>query len=258
MNAEILKINEKLIIVNKPIGLPTTYKNENESKSDCVVKQIGEKYPEIYKVHGYKKNEGGLIYRLDNDTSGIILLARDQTTFDYYKEKQEHNKLLKSYLAISIISKEGISDISIVSKDKFAINPQKIADDLPSSWPKDFSLDLIENQSQDTFGTNSSKFAKIDIPIAHSHKSSKRMIAVINPGYKFKGKPIETTTFVRVIKTINNQAFIEAKITKGCRHQIRVHLKSIGLPIVGDKLYAPENQRLEKMRLHCYMVEIID
>lgn len=49
------------------------------------------------------------------------------------------------------------------------------------------------------------------------------------------GRP--SLTNYRVIEYLNNFSYIECKLETGRTHQIRVHLKSIGYPIVGDQLY---------------------
>lgn len=49
------------------------------------------------------------------------------------------------------------------------------------------------------------------------------------------GKP--SLTNYRVIEYFDNFSYIECKLETGRTHQIRVHLKSIGYPIVGDPLY---------------------
>ena len=198
-----------------------------------------------------------LLYRLDNDTTGLVLIARNQKTFDYFQQLQVDEKLMKTYLAICSIESENINlaGVNIKTIEK---NPKIIGKSINKDYLEPFSIKALDNCNEELFGTSPTKLAKIDIPIAHSHKSSKRMIAVLKPGYKYKGKEIKTLTLIRIIKKKNNTALIEAKIMKGCRHQIRLHLKSIGFPIIGDKLYGNKKFRSEDMKLHCYKVEQIE
>lgn len=81
----------------------------------------------------------------------------------------------------------------------------------------------------------------IDIPIAHHYKSNKKMVAVFENA-KFRGHPQPAKTFWKLIKTNNSISILEIMIKKGVRHQIRLHLAQIGLPIIGDKLYNKNNQ----------------
>ncbi|HEQ65466.1 MAG TPA: RNA pseudouridine synthase [bacterium] len=63
------------------------------------------------------------------------------------------------------------------------------------------------------------------------------MIAIIGRNYKVRGKPKIRNTYFRKIGEKNGVSLLEVLIEKGIRHQIRVHLASPGIPIIGDKLY---------------------
>ena len=76
----------------------------------------------------------------------------------------------------------------------------------------------------------------IDTPIVHHSKNSKKMV-IYNEKIKYSGKIKYGKTGYKLIKNYKNYSLVELTITKGIRHQIRVHLSSIGVPIVGDKVY---------------------
>jgi 23S rRNA pseudouridine1911/1915/1917 synthase len=62
------------------------------------------------------------------------------------------------------------------------------------------------------------------------------------------------TTLYRTIKKHNNKTLLEVELLTGRRHQIRVHLKSIGHPIIGDSIYGELDKRL---MLHACKVSFI-
>lgn len=51
------------------------------------------------------------------------------------------------------------------------------------------------------------------------------------------GKP--AVTHYKVLERFGNYTFIECVLETGRTHQIRVHMSSIGFPLVGDKVYGP-------------------
>ncbi|MDR0719907.1 MAG: RNA pseudouridine synthase [Treponema sp.] len=56
-------------------------------------------FPETAKIHGWKEGEGGLLHRLDYDTRGLVLFARNQFFFDFLIEQQKKNLFKKEYIA---------------------------------------------------------------------------------------------------------------------------------------------------------------
>jgi 23S rRNA pseudouridine1911/1915/1917 synthase len=70
----------------------------------------------------------------------------------------------------------------------------------------------------------------------------------------------DAITDYRTLKTYKNYTLLEASPKTGRTHQIRVHLKSIGTPIVGDSLYAPRKainpSGLDRLFLHAQRLQI--
>ena len=69
----------------------------------------------------------------------------------------------------------------------------------------------------------------IDAAIGRDRHNAKRMRV------SKTGKP--STTIVRPLEAVGNATLVECELLTGRRHQIRVHLASIGHPVVGDALY---------------------
>lgn len=89
-------------------------------------------------------------------------------------------------------------------------------------------------------GVPSQEEGKIDFPILTKGDTS-----FIDP----KGK--ESSTFYRTIKSVFNFSLIEVSPITGRMHQIRVHLKEAGFPIVGDRKYGKEPFFSQRPLLHC-------
>lgn len=71
----------------------------------------------------------------------------------------------------------------------------------------------------------------------------------------------EAKTEFKVIKNFNNYAYLELHPITGRTHQIRVHLSSIGHPVLGDRLYSRctegEQIGVNRQMLHSYKLKIV-
>jgi 23S rRNA pseudouridine1911/1915/1917 synthase len=89
--------DQHLVAVDKPAGIPSHALRPGERGT--VVSALLARYPELRGV-GYRELESGLLHRLDRDTSGVLLAARDQATFDELREAHERGAFEKRYLAL--------------------------------------------------------------------------------------------------------------------------------------------------------------
>lgn len=61
-------------------------------------------------------------------------------------------------------------------------------------------------------------------------------------------------THFKKISEKNGISLISLQLETGRTHQIRVHMKSIGFPLLGDGIYNPNNHSLERQALHSYQI----
>ncbi len=71
------------------------------SRNPILVDWVLERYPEVKKVGDDPKIRPGIVHRLDKDTSGVILVARNQKYFEYLKKLFQERKIKKTYLALA-------------------------------------------------------------------------------------------------------------------------------------------------------------
>lgn len=83
----ILHLDDRLIVVDKPAGL-LSVPGKLEGREDCLITRLQAIHPEALVVH-----------RLDCDTSGLILFARDKAAQGHLGKEFEYRKARKSYLA---------------------------------------------------------------------------------------------------------------------------------------------------------------
>ena len=88
----------------------------------------------------------------------------------------------------------------------------------------------------------------IEHPLGHDAQDPKRMIAIKTERdlRRIRGKPLRAVTHVLASRELDRGFFeLEIQIETGVMHQIRCHLASIGLPLVGDRIYrGPPGERL--------------
>lgn len=87
----------------------------------------------------------------------------------------------------------------------------------------------------------------IDAPIARKEGS------VIEREVNFQTGANACTHFHR-LDTRNGLSLVELYLETGRTHQIRVHMKYLGFPLLGDYLYNPDYQRISRVSLHSYQL----
>jgi len=153
--------------------------------------------------------EGDLLHRLDFETHGLVLFAKNQPSLDFLLTQQEQGNFIKEYSAIC----------------------QKFDTASASFPPPPFTA------SPELAGTAIESFFR---PFGPGRKqvrpviddNAKKEIAKDNGGYY-------RTEIVNIIDKIadNGYYIFTVRLKRGFRHQIRCHLAWIGCPVVNDPVY---------------------
>lgn len=111
--------NKDILVINKPAGL--IVHPVNKSQKNTLVNQILSYYPKIKDV-GDDALRPGIVHRLDKDTSGLMVVAKNNSAFEYLKKQFAEQKVVKKYLALvigKVKDKKGIitKAISLSKKD---------------------------------------------------------------------------------------------------------------------------------------------
>lgn len=189
--------NNDLVVVDKPAGLmvhPAAGR-----KQDTLANILISKYPNIKNVGD--PHRPGIVHRLDEDTSGLLLVAKTQTGYEYLKNLFQTRNIEKEYLALV----HGV--------------PDKL-------------------------------HGVIDVPIGKTSTHQKMKTGV--------GK--EAVTEYSVMASVDEYALLKVKLHTGRTHQIRVHMASIGHPVVGDQLYGgqfkkQDQELIGRQFLHAYRLK---
>lgn len=178
--------DENIIVIDKPAGMQVH--PDDTRKEETLVNYLVAQFPEIETVCENTK-EGklrpGIVHRLDKDTSGVIVVARNMETWLELKRQFQDKEVEKKYQAI-------------------------------------------------VYGVPEPAEGVIEKALARSGDYRRQVVA----GHKTRTKIREAVTGYRTIRALGDDfALMELSPKTGRMHQIRVHLTSIGHPIVGDKKY---------------------
>lgn len=124
----------------------------------------------------------GIVHRIDKDTSGLLMVAKNDLAHQSLAEQLRNKTNQREYLA------------------------------------------LVYGQIKEDEGT-------IDAPLGRNPQDRKKQ-AVVKGGR-------HAVTHFKVMKRYDNFTLVKCILETGRTHQIRVHMKYIGHPLVGDPLYGP-------------------
>lgn len=216
---DVIYSDQSLIVVKKPHFIHSAPINKNQTKKDItLVDLVTEKFPDILNVKGRKENEYGLIHRLDYLTSGLVLFARNQNSFDNLL----NNKITKYYLVKSSLSKE--------NEYNYPQTHSKESWDYVMKYLKGNILDIDETLLRFII---KSKFRSY----GPKGQEVRVLIGEIKQKSKFKYTKNEYITDGMIIEKKESSILSCVKIESGFRHQIRAHMNYIGLPIINDPIY---------------------
>jgi 23S rRNA pseudouridine1911/1915/1917 synthase len=171
--------DEYLFVVNKPRGMVTHH---------GVGVSAGTLYDEILLANPVSADleRGGIVHRLDKNTAGLLVVAKDVKTQELLKDLIKAHKIRRTYLGLV----EGVLDGS---------------------------------------GT-------IDKNLTRSSKN--RTLYTVCA----RGTGREAVTHYTAVENFKLFTLVRFVLETGRTHQIRVHAKSIGHPIVGDNEYNPRGK----------------
>ncbi len=218
--------NKNLLVINKPAGL--VVHSDGKTKEPSLCDWILENYPKIKGVgeqsrtpEGVLIDRPGIVHRIDRDTSGIMVIAKTQDSFEYLKEQFKGRAVRKTYNTFVW---------GIVKEDKGKIER-----------PIGRSRGDFRKWSAERYARGELRDAVTEYKVLARQESEQ--------GTNIRNKiPLNFT-------------YLEIHPLTGRTHQIRVHMKAINHPVVADELYAPNHPQalgFKRLALHARSIEFTD
>ena len=188
--------DEHMIVVDKPAGMPV-HPGPGHS-GHTLVNALLAHCPDLPGIGGVQRP--GIVHRLDKDTSGLIVAAKDERAHHGLTRQLAERRMHKTYLA------------------------------------------LVDGRLQPDE-------ALIDAPIGRDPNNRKRML--VNGA-----AAREAQTSYRVRQRFPGYTYAEVSPITGRTHQIRVHMASLGHPVVGDAVYGRPTKLVSRQFLHAWRLEL--
>ncbi len=194
MEPQIIFEDDYILVIDKPSGMVVNKAEttkEGETVQEWAENKLKTQNPKLETNDASADfyNRGGIVHRLDKETSGLLLIAKTPEAFVNLQTQFKNRQVKKKYLALvhgKVIPEEGVINASVGR--------------LP--W------------NRERFGV---------LPGGREAVTRYKVLSI-----KYKGT--------------EPMSLLEVSPETGRTHQIRIHLKYIGFPIVGDTFYAGRKQ----------------
>lgn len=181
---EIIFEDNQIIVIDKPAGLLSIATDEEEVET--AYRYVGQ-----YLKEKDSKNRVFIVHRLDRDTSGVMLFAKDFKTKEQYQNNWD----------------------DWVEKRKYSV--------------------IVEGQVHPAKATINTPLKEFDDTFVRPHTEGK-----------------EAITDYELVSDNTELSLLDVYLHTGRKNQIRVHMASIGHPVIGDKKYGAKTNPIRRLGLH--------
>jgi 23S rRNA pseudouridine1911/1915/1917 synthase len=223
MKIKVLYEDSNILAIDKPSGI--LVHPDERSKEKTILDLFLKKYPKLEIVH-----------RLDKETSGVMLLAKNKKTHEFLKSQFKNREIKKTYVAI--VSGNVKNDRGVINKPI-------------GRSPKDFRRYLAGRGVRGELRDAVTEYRVLKrFKAKHCEISSRSSLPRVRGG-SHTDKKFHNAS-------LSKFSYLEIRPKTGRTHQIRVHMKYLNHPVVCDSLYNPDNptpKGITRMALHAKSIE---
>lgn len=203
-NPEVIYEDDNVIILDKPSGWITNL-SSSVTNQPVVESWLSENFR--YQISESKLYRSGIVHRIDKETSGLLIVAKNKTSFKNLQKQFKQRVIHKTYKA------------------------------------------LVHGKLKEPEGV-------VNLPVGRLPWNRKRF--GVMPGGRVSETKYKTVGVY--LKGSEKYSFVRVNPKTGRTHQIRIHFKYLGHPLVGDEFYAgrktSRNDRLWCPRLFLHASKI--
>jgi 23S rRNA pseudouridine1911/1915/1917 synthase len=199
---DIVYEDDGLIVINKPAGMITHPAPTSKIYSGTLVNALLNHTNELSNIGAPFRP--GIVHRLDKDTSGLLIVAKNDFTHLALTKQLKDKTLHRIYI--------------VVVKGEFK-----------------------ENQGE------------VNAPVGRHPKDRKKQAVTLKGSKK-------ALTYYKVLERFNGYTLLEAKLSTGRTHQIRVHMSYIKHPVIGDNVYGSKKEQnipINRQALHSQKISFV-
>jgi len=246
MQIKILYEDGNMVAIDKPSGLAVH--GDGKTTEETLVDWILKKYPKMKSVgepiisNGVEIAKPGIVHRLDRETSGVLVLAKNQKTYEFLKNEFKGRTIKKIYIAIV---------------DGWVKNDKGIINRPIGRSPRDFRRRLAGRGARGEMREAVTEYKVL------RHFKAKTYQNFYPRGSRFEPKAPKEGRRGKNFGMSEHAPFtlLEIKPKTGRTHQIRVHMKFLNHPVACDELYNPGKPcpaGFSRLALHAKSIEFTD
>ncbi len=228
----VIRPDDDIIIVNKPQGM-VVHPAPGNYEGTLVNAILYHCKGNLSSINGVIRP--GIVHRIDKDTSGILMIAKNNNAHNCLAEQLKDHSITREYEFIC----HGVFKEDNVTVDRpIGRNPKdrlKMAI-VPNGKRAVTHFEVIER-------FNGYTHVRARLETGRTHQIRVHAMSINHP---LVGDPVYgPKTHFEVIERFNGYTHVRARLETGRTHQIRVHAMSINHPLVGDPVYGPKNSKIK-------------
>jgi 23S rRNA pseudouridine1911/1915/1917 synthase len=199
---------EDFAVVFKPPRMHCAPLKNNDEKNETLLDWYAKIFPPVMELSGRKDGEGGLIHRLDFETQGLVLFAKNKETLENLLNQQKQGRFIKEYSATC----------------------QKAE---PQSGAPLFDVSAAPPLVIQSYFRPYGPGRKQVRPVTEEKLKGKEIAKDSGSFYMTEIISVEK----KQIESREDLYLFTARLKRGFRHQIRCHLAWVGFPVLNDPIY---------------------